>query len=93
MPRIYLKKAGKKIKEYLEKNITIKIKTECYFCGTDWLDEIETDPDYMVKDLKSNIDNTAKHIQDRGWREVESEEYQCIGLACKECAEKPDKER
>lgn len=68
-----------KIDGYIEMLTTHKV--ECGICGADWSRTMpdERDP----ADLKES----AKELMDKGWREVNSEEYQSIMLLCPICTE------
>lgn len=68
----------KQLVGYIEVSVIYKVK--CGFCGATWEDEHENTS--VVTPNKH-----AKELLDLGWRELESEEYGAIMIACPSCVE------
>lgn len=56
-------------------------RIECFVC-------CERDKDYDATEAKA-----ARGFYEDGWRYVESEKFQTIGVMCPQCAKTPDKDR
>lgn len=64
-------------------------RAECAFCG----EEDEGTIPYGLIDSINLGKKLAKRLYADGWREVDSDSYRLIGLACPDCAKLPDEER
>lgn len=77
----------KQVRENLDPIIVSK--AECVFCG-----EIDEDEQTSFATTATRLAiSHAKNLYKTGWREVNSDNYQLIGLACPVCAKLPDEER
>jgi hypothetical protein len=59
----------------------VKHKTRCWICG-----EKETERDVTEVQF-------IKALYTEGWRIIESEKFQAIGIACPKCVKTPDEDR
>ena len=82
------------ISGYLEAEIAITVKIECNFCGEEY-DNFEEPYDLEeIKDATEKLLNESeKSLKEKGWKEVTSDKFNCIALACPKCAKLPDRER
>lgn len=66
----------------------VHVAAECNFCGETY----EDDDDSGRTEIDARA-SAAEFLHREGWREVSSEKFALIGLACSTCAKQPDKKR
>jgi hypothetical protein len=75
------------IEDYVEEERYVN--TYCNFCSEEISDSTSTDDETAFKDKQTFV----QRLYVAGWRQIDSEKYDMVGLACPKCVKKKDANR